>query len=152
MSQSCRKLFEMNEEEETESDILHSYVNLVNKGCENTKCVKNSLTEIFPKIIEFSNHSEFAKMQKEDLSLRGCFNLALKKKSGFYVQDKTGILFRTVQRKQHEKHLLVVPSNKRQDIINLAHSNNAHFAIKKTMQIINKNFYFPKMKENVKRN
>ena len=92
---------------------------------------------------------DLAKLQQEDTSLSGCFNLAKRKKAGFFVDAKTGILYKSVERRGVIRNQLVLPMCKREKVLEVSHQKCGHFGIKNTLRLISKNFVFPKMKERV---
>jgi len=90
----------------------------------------------------------FAKLQKEDISLEGTFKLAAQNQSGFFVEEKSGLLFKSKEIRGLTKNLLVLPESKRESVIALCHSQG-HFGIKKCTSLITRNFTFPKLKQRV---
>ncbi|XP_053964372.1 uncharacterized protein LOC128867288 [Anastrepha ludens] len=59
---------------------------------------------------------------------------------------KGGILYKLVG----DDELIVVPTNMQREVIRKAH-DNGHFAVKKTMELITKDYYIPKIEEKIQR-
>jgi len=91
---------------------------------------------------------KFADMQRKDPSLAGTFKLADQGKSGYMVDPETGILFQRKEKNGEIKKLLVLPEEKRVQVMDMSH-NIGHVGVKKTRGLIRKNFTFPNLKARV---
>ncbi|XP_068208711.1 uncharacterized protein [Palaemon carinicauda] len=107
------------------------------------------------------HHDEFVNLQRSDDSLKGCFykvqNPSDKshKLPLFYLENN--ILMRhyrsptlTEKDSWRDCHQLVVPGSLRSSIMKLAHSAESHLGITKTYRRLLEDFYWPRMKMDVK--
>ena len=77
--------------------------------------------------------------QKSDRSLIHYWSLADRQKAGYYVRD--GVLYRNYKYLGQEYEKLVLPVNRRQEVIKLAHEIYAgHLGAKKTKERIKLSF------------
>src|SRR6202000_1525082 len=131
-------------------------VNVITRGQSTSALNDNSnndsfgFSKIFSDInMDNSNSVGFAMLQKSDASLVGCYRLAEQSKSGFIIDENSGILYKDVVCNHVKKRLLVLPECKRDVVLKCSHDNFGHFGTKKTLQVVSRNFTFPKMKEAV---
>ncbi|XP_068215111.1 uncharacterized protein [Palaemon carinicauda] len=107
------------------------------------------------------HHDEFVNLQRSDDSLKGCFNKVENpsdkshKLPLFYLENN--ILMRhyrsptlTEKDSWRDCHQLVVPGSLRSSIMKLAHSAESHLGITKTYRRLLEDFYWPRMKMDVK--
>ncbi|XP_068249256.1 uncharacterized protein [Palaemon carinicauda] len=107
------------------------------------------------------HHDEFVNLQRSDDSLKGCFNKVenpsdkIHKLPLFYLENN--ILMRhyrsptlTEKDSWRDCHQLVVPGSLRSSIMKLAHSAESHLGITKTYRRLLEDFYWPRMKMDVK--
>jgi len=80
--------------------------------------------------------------QKSDRSLIHCWSLADRHKAGYYVRD--GVLYHNYKYLGQEYEQLVLPVNRRQEVMRLAHEIYAgHLGAKKTKERIKLSFTWP---------
>jgi len=80
--------------------------------------------------------------QKSDRSLIHCWSLADRQRTGYYVRD--GVLYRNYKYLGQEYEQLVLPVNRRQEVMRLAHEIYAgHLGAKKTEERIKLSFTWP---------
>ncbi|XP_068208290.1 uncharacterized protein [Palaemon carinicauda] len=107
------------------------------------------------------HHDEFVHLQRSDDSLKECFNKVENpldkshKLPLFYLENN--ILMRhyrsptlTEKDSWRDCHQLVVPGSLRSSIMKLAHSAESHLGITKTYRRLLEDFYWPRMKMDVK--
>ena len=88
--------------------------------------------------------------QKSDRSLINCWSLADRQKAGYYVRD--GILYRNYKYLGQEYEQLVLPVNRRQEVMRLAHEIYAgHLGAKKTKERIKLSFTWPTIASDVQK-
>ena len=102
-----------------------------------------------PVISSSGESSKFSILQKEDSSLSEEFKLAERVGSNFFVDQGSKILFKKSSVRGEQRSLLVLPIGKRRQVLNLAHDEMGHYGVKKTCQILGRNFYWPRMREDV---
>ena len=102
------------------------------------------------KIILYSDlsSSDISKLQREDASLKFCFEEAKKPKSQFFIDSEKDLLFRKSSVSQREVDQLVLPTKCRETVFVEAHTQ-FHLGINKTFRRISAQFYFPQMKNSV---
>jgi hypothetical protein len=90
-----------------------------------------------------------AKEQLDDPSLINCFRFANVGKCGFYVDN--GLLYHHDELLGHKVEQLCIPSNRREQVMELAHSSvfGGHLASKKTGQRIKLSFFWPTLRADV---
>lgn len=93
--------------------------------------------------------SKFLQMQKADESLNSCFERAKSGDSQYILGEGDRLLFKVGGQKKKSK-LLVLPTNKRSDVLRCAHDQMGHFAFKKVYQLVTQNFWWPKIKQDIK--
>ena len=59
----------------------------------------------------------------------------------FFVDKKTGILFKLGQSRDEPRNVLVLPKSKREQVLRLAHDEMSHFGIKKSRKMIARIFF-----------
>jgi hypothetical protein len=64
--------------------------------------------------------------QRNDVSLKHCFEDAVKSESCFIVDESTQVLFRRWERLKFKYNQLVVPAEYRKRIMELAHDEGGH--------------------------
>jgi len=88
--------------------------------------------------------------QKSDRSLIHCWSLAERQRAGYYVRD--GILYRNYKYLGQNYEQLVLPVNRRQEVIKLAHEiYSGHLNAKKTKERIKLSFTWPIITSDVQR-
>ena len=110
-------------------------------------------TSIVDPTIETSQNIEnIRKEQQEDETLKEAIESLKMKNTQYYVRSLDGLLFHVENVNGREVHQLVLPKIRRQEVLKLAHDSEwaGHLAYKKTKQRINRVFFWPKMKEDIK--
>ena len=110
-------------------------------------------TSIVDPTIETSQNIEnIRKEQQEDETLKEAIESLKIKNTQYYVRSLDGLLFHVENVNGREVHQLVLPKNRRQEVLKLAHDSEwaGHLAYKKTKQRINMVFFWPRMKEDIK--
>jgi len=80
--------------------------------------------------------------QKSDRSLINCWSLADRQRAGYYIRD--GVLYRNYKYLGQNYEQLVLPVNRRQEVMRLAHEIYAgHLGAKKTKERIKLSFTWP---------
>ena len=94
----------------------------------------------------------FKEAQRTDASLSKCWDNVKEMDSIFFVHEKNNLLYRKTVILGLEIHQLLVPQEKRDKILNLAHDClwAGHMGSQKTLQRIQAYFYWPGMAEHVK--
>ena len=88
--------------------------------------------------------------QRSDRSLIHCWSLADRQKAGYYVRD--GVLYRNYKYLGQEYEQLVLPVNRRQEVMKLAHEIYAgHLGAKKTKERIKLSFTWKTVASDVQR-
>jgi len=86
--------------------------------------------------------------QKSDSSLIHCWSLADRQRAGYYVRD--GVLYRNYKYLGQEYEHLVLPVNRRQEVMTLAHEIYANYlGAKKTKKRIKLSFTWPTIASDV---
>jgi len=88
--------------------------------------------------------------QRSDRSLIHCWSLADRQKAGYYVRD--GVLYRNNKYLGQEYEQLVLPVNRRQEVMQLAHEIYAgHLGAKQTKERIKLSFMWPMIAADVQK-
>jgi len=88
--------------------------------------------------------------QKSDRSLINCWSLTDRQKAGYYIRD--GVFYRNYKYLGQNYELLVLPVNRRQEVIRLAHKIDAgHLGAKKTKERIKLSFTWPTIASDVQK-
>ena len=86
--------------------------------------------------------------QRSDRSLIHCWSLADRHKAGYYVRD--GVLYRNYKYLGQDYEQLVLPVNRRSEVMKLAHEIYAgHLGAKKTKERIKLSFTWPTVASDV---
>ena len=95
--------------------------------------------------------TNFLDDQLKDSTLANSFKQAnsKSKKGPFFIDDKSGLLYKRTIIRGETRNQLCLPLNKRQCVLEYAHDKSGHFASKKVNQLISKNFYWPGMKQDI---
>lgn len=94
---------------------------------------------------------KFRQSQSEDESLREACELARARKSGMVVADS--LLFHIDEVNGHRRQQLVLPSDRREEVLRLAHDSEwaGHLGERKTLQRIKSSSYWPGISSDMKR-
>ena len=110
-----------------------------------TSCPVGSVTDV-------PDNADAAKLRSEQLTderLLGCFSLAKRNKGRFYF--KNGVLHRIDLVAGQTVEQLVLPENRRQQAIDLAHETfGAHMGYKSTAKRLRYSFWWPTMARDTK--
>ena len=88
--------------------------------------------------------------QRSDRSVIHCWSLAERQRAGYYVRN--GILYRNYKYLGQNYEQLVLPVNRRQEVIKLAHEiYSSHLGDKKTKERIKLSFTWPIIASDVQR-
>jgi len=88
--------------------------------------------------------------QRSDRSLIHCWSLADRQKAGYYVRE--GVLYRNYKYLGQDYEQLVLPVNRRQEVMKLAHEIYAgHLGAKKTKERIKLSFTWPTIAADVQK-
>ncbi|KAL0173155.1 hypothetical protein M9458_033466, partial [Cirrhinus mrigala] len=119
---------------------------------ESPSCNSNLFHDVFQQV---TGGGDFGKAQKEDDRLKHCWGqevlIAPHPLPYFVVQN--GLLYCVAERRGEVKHLLVVPKNKTETVLELAHSHPmaGHLGAQNTAQRIRDRFHWPGLEAEVKR-
>jgi len=91
-----------------------------------------------------ATHDILIEEQKADESLKPCWKLLQRNKGNFCLQN--GILMRCEKILGQSYTQLVVPVNRREQVLKFGHDFGAHMSTKKNLQRIRLNFWWPCMK------
>jgi hypothetical protein len=93
--------------------------------------------------------AELVELQREDVSLKHCFEDAVKEESCFVIDEKTGVLFRRWERLKFKYMQLVVPTVYRERVMKLGHEETGHVAQRRTNLIVQLNFWWPRCRRDI---
>src|SRR5664279_404081 len=71
------------------------------------------------------------------------------KKSPYFVRTDNGLLYHRHERKGIIREQLVVPECRRRKVMEMVHDDHGHPAQKRMKQVITRNFYWPRVKQDV---
>ena len=96
-------------------------------------------------------HEQMITLQQNDVTLASCREMADKQDSKFFVNQADKLLYRKTQMTGFNIHQLVLPKEKRSEIMTLAHDTfeGGHFANKKTLLRIQSHFWWPSIAKDV---
>jgi len=95
-----------------------------------------------PETGEVCQKDDLRKEIGEDSSLKHCCDLADRKANGFVWDD--GLLFQDSLNSEGDVlHRLVLPTSKREKVLQLAHNKNGHIGAKSMRRLINRKFTWP---------
>ena len=92
---------------------------------------------------------ELVEAQRNDVSLKHCFEDAVKSESCFIVDESAQVLFRRWERLKFKYNQLVVPTEYRKRIMELAHDEGGHAAGRKTNLMVQMNFWWPRVRRDI---
>ena len=136
--------------------LSNEEMNNINRTLSNTEVqtttMPNNTSIVDPTIETSQNIANIRKEQQEDETLKEAIKSLKMKNTQYYVRSLDGLLFHVENVNGREVHQLVLPKNRRQAVLKLAHDAEwaGHLAYKKTKQRINMVFFWPKMKEDIK--
>ena len=98
--------------------------------------------------LSHSNSSDLINEQQTDETLLECIRLAKQRKGGYFIRDS--ILFHKDRVCGHSVDQLVLPLNRRSDVLKLAHDKcGFHQRHRKTIERIRRTFYWPNMRKDI---
>ena len=139
------------------SNVLREYNN---SGCVSSNSDSIDVTDVVVHddtsdtsvtgVNNYRNRDELIESQKCDVTLDKIRSECSKQNSSYFKRE--GIIFRNNKMNDQSVEQLVVPMNRRHDIVERAHDSifGGHFASRKTLQKINQLFCWPGMKKQVK--
>ena len=114
--------------------------------CQDRDVDFDNIEDLTVKVVNESNLQQFAKEQREDMSLRQFWDMAEKKKGGMFVRNE--LLYHQDNVAGMRVEQLAVPEGRRQELIRLAHCTG-HMRAQKTRERLRLNFFFPGMRKMV---
>ena len=104
-----------------------------------------------PTVLQKSNLTKLISDQVEDETLNECFIECHRDDSKYYLRQIDGVLFHVGEVMGRKTHQLVLPKNRRDEVIRLAHDSEwaGHLAAEKTYQRIAVSFFWPHMRTNI---
>ena len=145
-----------NEGKVVQTNSEEAYVNVVTRSMKDKEHEENNVKNVSNKML--MNRENLIRLQKDDQTLKGVYKQALEKGiakvPGYYFKDD--VLFRLYRSPKlsndetwNDKEQLVVPSDLRKDILEIAHNVNSHFGVNKTYNRLSNDFFWPRMKSDV---
>ena len=98
-------------------------------------------------------HEEMIAAQGSDESLKQYLTMAKAGESEFFINEADKLLYRKASTAGFQIHQLVLPKEKRKEILELSHDSTyqgGHLAYKKTLDRVKTHFWWPKMAKEIK--
>ena len=123
---------------------------VIDEKVTNDKCDKNESEKINMSVPRKASAEILGRDQRSDRSLIHCWSLADRHKAGYYVRD--GVLYRNYKYLGQGYEQLVLPVNRRQEVLKLAHEVYVgHLLAKKTEERIKLSFTWPTIASDVQK-